>query len=167
MKPTFAPGETIQFAAEVSSYYGGPGDTTLSITTSFYNDSKTVNIPLLISTWTWGATAPSEEGNYTVTVQLLDRFCGAWIEASASFAIDQSLPPPGSVPPSGLSTITITPAQGPPGSQVTVRGTGFVPGELIDFTWSLPPYDFVASVQTDGNGTFITEITVPQNAPIG
>jgi len=42
-----------------------------------------------------------------------------------------------------------------------------VPGELIDFTWSLPPYDFVASVQTDGNGTFITEITVPQNAPIG
>jgi hypothetical protein len=89
-KTTFAPGETIQFAALVSSNYGGSGQTSLAITTSFYNDTKTVNIPLGSSTWTWNATAPSTPGNYTVTIQLIDPFCGVWVGASASFTIGQS-----------------------------------------------------------------------------
>jgi hypothetical protein len=94
-KTTFAPGETIQFAALVSSNYGGSGQTSLAISTSFYNDTKTVNIPLGSSTWTWHATAPSTLGNYTVTVQLIDPFCGVWVGASASFIVSQSSPPSG------------------------------------------------------------------------
>jgi hypothetical protein len=38
-KTQFAPGETLQFAALVSSNYGGSGQTQLAITTSFYNDT--------------------------------------------------------------------------------------------------------------------------------
>jgi hypothetical protein len=74
-KSTFSPGETIHFAALVSSNYGGSGQTSLAITTSFYNDTKTVNIPLGSSTQTWTATAPSTPGNSTVTVKLIDHPC--------------------------------------------------------------------------------------------
>src|SRR5438552_4097722 len=42
------------------------------------------------STWTWKATAPSTPGNSTVTVKLIDPFCGMWVSASASFTISQS-----------------------------------------------------------------------------
>lgn len=94
-KTQFAPGETIQFAALVSSNYGGSGQTQLAITTSFYNDTKTVNIPLGSSTWTSNATAPSTPGNNTVTAKLIDPFCGVWVEKSGSFTIGQSsLPAP-------------------------------------------------------------------------
>jgi hypothetical protein len=89
-KTQFAPGETIQFAALVSSNYGGSGQTQLAITTSFYNDTKTANIPLGSSTWTWNATAPSTPGNNTVTVKIIDPFCGVWVERSGSFTIGQS-----------------------------------------------------------------------------
>ena len=66
-KTAFAPGETIQFAAELNNSYGGAllaaNGTQLTITTSFYNDTKPVDIPPGISPWTWTATAPSTEGS--------------------------------------------------------------------------------------------------------
>jgi hypothetical protein len=95
IKTTFSPGETIQFAALLSNLYGGSGGTSLTITTSFYNDSKTVNLPLGVSTQTWNATAPSGQGDYTITVKVLDRFCGVWQEGRASFTLGQSSLPPG------------------------------------------------------------------------
>ena len=50
-KTTFAPGETIQFAALVSSNYGGSGQTSLAITTSFYGpDHGTGHLGSLRST---------------------------------------------------------------------------------------------------------------------
>src|SRR5438067_4287798 len=90
-KTTFAPGEAIQFAAELNNSYGGAllaaNGTQLTITTSFYNDTKPVDIPPGISPWTWTATAPSTEGSYTVTVKAYDHFCGTFPEGSASFAV--------------------------------------------------------------------------------
>jgi hypothetical protein len=90
-KNTFAPGETIQFAAELNNSYGGyllaANGTQVTITTSFYNDTKPVDIPPDISTWPWNATAPSTEGSYTVTVKAYDHFCGTFPEGSASFTV--------------------------------------------------------------------------------
>ena len=79
-KSTFAPGEPIRFAAELNNSYGAymlsANVPHVSITTSFYTDTKSVDIPPAISTWTWNATAPSAEANYTVTVRAYDHFCG-------------------------------------------------------------------------------------------
>ena len=90
-KATFAPGEAIQFAAELNNSYGGAllaaNGTQLTITTSFYNDTKPVDIPPGISPWTWKATAPSTEGSYAVTVKTYDHFCGTFPEGGASFAV--------------------------------------------------------------------------------
>ena len=75
-KITFASGETIQFAAQLNNSYGGTLlSAELTITTSFYNNSRTVDIPPGISTWTWNATAP-EHGNYTVRSKLTIAFTG-------------------------------------------------------------------------------------------
>jgi murein DD-endopeptidase MepM/ murein hydrolase activator NlpD len=99
-KTTFAPGETIQFVAELNNSYDGyllaANGTQLTIATSFYNDTKPVDIPPGISTWPWNATAPSTEGSYTVTVKAYDHFCGVWPEGSASFTVgaQQSQLPP-------------------------------------------------------------------------
>jgi hypothetical protein len=100
IKTTFAPGETIQFVAELNNSYGGTllaaNGTQLTITTSFYNDTKPVDIPPGISTWPWNATTPSTEGSYTVTVKAYDHVCGLWTEGSASFTVgvEQSQLPP-------------------------------------------------------------------------
>jgi hypothetical protein len=88
-KTTFAPGETIQFAAQLNNSYGGillaANGTQIAITTDFYNDTKAIDIPSGTSTWTWNATAPSAGGNYTVTVKAYDHFCGMWIVEIANF----------------------------------------------------------------------------------
>jgi hypothetical protein len=93
-KITFASGEAIQFAAQLNNSYGGTLlSAELTITTSFCNNSRTVDIPPGISTWTWNATAP-EHGNYTLTVKAYDSFHRAWAMRSTSFT-GQSPPPQG------------------------------------------------------------------------
>ena len=98
-KTTFASGEVVQLAAEVNSIYGGPGDTQLAIATSFYNDNKTVNIPIATSTWTWNTAAPTNLGDYPVAVQVLDRFCGAWVQGNTSFTVQPPIQGEVQLPP--------------------------------------------------------------------
>ena len=97
-KTSFLPGETIQFAAELNNPYGGwllgANGTGLSITTSFYTDTQSVDIPPGVSTWTWNATAPSTEDTYTVTVQAYDHASGTLPEGSANFTITLGQTPP-------------------------------------------------------------------------
>jgi hypothetical protein len=99
-KTTFAPGEAIRLATQLNNSYGGyllgANGTQLTLTTSFYNDAKPVDIPPGVSTWTWDATAPSEQNNYTVTAQAYDHFLGVWTTSSASFVVgtgQRPLPP--------------------------------------------------------------------------
>jgi hypothetical protein len=86
-KTTFAPGEPIQFVAELINSYGGDllasQETQLIMTTSFYHDIQPVDIPPGISIWTWNVIAPSAEDSYTVTVNAYDPFQGVWVEESA------------------------------------------------------------------------------------
>jgi hypothetical protein len=86
-KTTFAPGETIQLAARLNNLYGKAiPSAKLKITTGFYNDTKTVDIPAGVSTWTWNTTAPSKQG-YTVTIQAYDKFSGVYAVGSRGFAV--------------------------------------------------------------------------------
>jgi hypothetical protein len=63
--------------------------------------------------------------------------------------------------------ITAEPAQGPPGTGVTVKGTGWPPGDSIEIAWNFAYSNTVASVKADGNGAFTANVTLPQDAPIG
>jgi murein DD-endopeptidase MepM/ murein hydrolase activator NlpD len=62
--------------------------------------------------------------------------------------------------------ITAEPSRGPVGSKVTVKGTAWPPGDLIELSWDFDPFVPVESIQANGNGAFTTTITVPQSAPI-
>jgi hypothetical protein len=64
-------------------------------------------------------------------------------------------------------SISVNPTQGPVGTQVMVSGSGWPPGDLINFCWNFNCESTDTSVKSDGNGTFTRTITVPQNAPIG
>jgi len=62
--------------------------------------------------------------------------------------------------PSGRPTAAVEPKSGPPGTQVTVTGTGWPAGVLVDVTAVLPPGVTAppyATVTTDGSGSFIAQ----------
>jgi hypothetical protein len=61
--------------------------------------------------------------------------------------------------------ITAAPAQGAPGTSVTITGTAWPPGDLIKLLWNFSPFDTVARTPADANGAFTAMITVPQGAP--
>ncbi|MGH8650758.1 MAG: hypothetical protein ACREYE_00635 [Gammaproteobacteria bacterium] len=63
--------------------------------------------------------------------------------------------------------ITAEPTQGSAGTQVTVNGSEWRAGDLVELSWNFPPFDPAASVQADGNGAFTAAVTVPHDAPIG
>ena len=172
-KTNFVLGETIQFAALVSSNYGGSGQTSLSITTSFYNDTKTVNIPLGSSTWNWTATAPSTPGSSTVTVKLIDPFCGMWVSASASFTIGQSSQPPPATsappgqapqPPAASQSVTLSITQGPVNTGVTASGTGWPAGAVVHVFFNQQEIPGAPAI-VDSNGGFTLNFCVPNLSP--
>jgi hypothetical protein len=63
-KTTFAPGDTIRFAAEVNNTYGGyllgADGAQLFIGTDFYTDTHPVDFPPGSSTWTWRHLLPPQ-----------------------------------------------------------------------------------------------------------
>jgi hypothetical protein len=95
-KTTFAPGEPIQYAAQINNSYGAyllaANGTRVDIITRVYTvtDTRPVNIPPGVSPWTWNASAPSTEGSYILTVKAYDHFCGVWVERSSSFSVGGS-----------------------------------------------------------------------------
>lgn len=65
--------------------------------------------------------------------------------------------------------ITVEPDSGPPGTEVTVRGTGWEPGVLIDVTGELPrgtTADPFESVVSNADGTFTARFRL-ETAPDG
>jgi len=68
------------------------------------------------------------------------------------------------------SGLTVTPAAGPPGSQVTVQGYGFIQDDTVDIYWN-DYSDWLGSVNANSRGTFARgsafTFTVPQDAVPG
>jgi hypothetical protein len=92
---TFSPGETIQFVAELNSSCGFALSADMFIVTDFYEDTSTVEVPTGISTWTWATTAPSEAGDYLVSLNVSALNSGESAATSAAFTVtaEQSQPP--------------------------------------------------------------------------
>jgi hypothetical protein len=164
---TFAPGETIRFVAEVDNAYGGwmlgANGTELAITTSFYADTISVDIPPGVSTWTWEATTPSEAGDYTVEVRVYDHFCGISGGLGRNFTVTGSEATP---PPEAQPAITLDPTEGPAGTQVTVTGSGWIPGDTVYIHFAIAGNE-VAQATVADDGSFVVSFTVPSDAEIG
>ncbi|MCL0056650.1 hypothetical protein M1N81_03740 [Dehalococcoidia bacterium] len=64
-----------------------------------------------------------------------------------------------------IGGITIDPKRGPVGTDITVTGVGFVPGESVTVTFDEPPI-FTRTVTAPG-GTFTTTFAVPAGAAAG
>jgi uncharacterized repeat protein (TIGR01451 family) len=161
---TFAPADTIRFVAEVNNAYGGwmlgSNGTELAITTSFYSATDPVDIPPGISTHTWEATTPSTAGDYTVEVRVYDSFCGISGGLGTSFTVGE---PEETPPPEADPTATLNPTEGPPGTEVTVTGSGWPPGDTIDVRWDTT----LAQTTADDNGNIQVSFFVPADATEG
>ena len=98
--------------------------------------------------------------------------CGGDEKAPSSSSSGESTPPrPTTAPtrPTSGPTAVVDPRSGPPGSELTVTGSGWPSGILVDLTGSVaagvkaPPY---ATVLTDGSGGFVAHFRL-ETAPDG
>jgi outer membrane protein assembly factor BamB len=62
------------------------------------------------------------------------------------------------------ASITVSPTSGDPGSQTTVSGSGFTPGETVNLAFDAAA---LTSATADGNGTFTKTVTIPSGATLG
>src|SRR5687768_12212669 len=64
-KTTFAPGESIRIVGQINNAYGAymlaANGAQIAVRSSFYNDTKRVDILPGVSSWPWNATAPSQQ----------------------------------------------------------------------------------------------------------
>ncbi len=67
----------------------------------------------------------------------------------------------------GQETVSVSPTQGPPGSNVNVSGTGWNPGSTLDIFISPDFNNSLATVVTIADGSFNTTIVIPQNKAPG
>lgn len=70
--------------------------------------------------------------------------------------------PPSPEPPAPNAEITLSRATAPRGSKVTVYGSGFQPGELVEIRVHVTT---VGTATADSQGRLTQEITVPDSAP--
>ena len=64
--------------------------------------------------------------------------------------------------PGGSTEITLSDASAPRGATLTVSGSGFSPGELVEIRVHVTS---VGTVTTDSKGRFAQKVTVPESAP--
>ena len=182
-KTTFAPGESIHIVGQVNNAYGAymlaANGAQVAVRSSFYNDTKRVDIPPGVSTWSWNVTAPSQQSSYTVTVSAFDHFCGVLVSRSATFAVGQGTGPSvileralthNGVGEIGQEQTTFAPGDtiryaaivnNPGGSTVTPRFDFKATGPREIFSWTgdvpIPP----------GIWYFHLHVSVPTDAPAG
>ena len=59
--------------------------------------------------------------------------------------------------------LSVNPASGPAGAQVTVSGSGYYAHESVRLQWD--SVTVLGQVLTDNSGSFTTKVTIPQAAP--
>lgn len=76
---------------------------------------------------------------------------------------------PQPTPDLGSASMMVDTASAQPGEVVTLTGQGFSPGTKVDI--GIGPtnseYDIIATTETDQNGSFVTDVAVPDYASVG
>ncbi len=81
----------------------------------------------------------------------------------------------GGIPNTGAPVVQLNPTSGTPGTTVTVTGSGFPAnttlqiglGSFVPNALQQGQATTQSNITTDANGSFVAQITVPQDAPIG
>lgn len=94
----------------------------------------------------------AELGEYTAT--------GVGQESDASDSDTFSV-----VEPAAQPTLMVDPSEVNPGDDVTINGSGFLPGEEVEVT--IDGEGGTTVVQADENGSFSLDVTVPEDADLG
>jgi hypothetical protein len=79
-----------------------------------------------------------------------------------AFHPDGSGPAPAHQDVAVPAEITLSSATGPRGGSLTVNGSGFQPGELVEIRVHVT---VVGTVTADSKGSFTQKVTIPQSAP--
>jgi hypothetical protein len=88
---------------------------------------------------------------------------GYFIPANFTVTAPAETPPPEAEP-----TITLDPTEGPRGTEVTVQGSGWLPGETVSIHFVNPDHEVsVSQTMVVDDGSFETTFTVPADAAIG
>jgi hypothetical protein len=66
-----------------------------------------------------------------------------------------------------VGSLSVNPSSGPPGTVVTVTGSGWKPGGTIEIRLFSFSAGDVAQAQIASDGTFSTTFTIPSDAPVG
>jgi hypothetical protein len=121
-----------------------------------------------------GRQLPHPQRDYTVEVRVYDSFCGISGGLGRSFSVTG---PEETPPPEAELIITLDPTEGPPGTEVTVTGSGWAPGDTVslEFAANLEngSYQFLTDWYALGetavgdDGSFTFTFTVPTDAKIG
>ncbi len=81
----------------------------------------------------------------------------------------------GGIPNTGSPVVQVSPTSGTPGTTITVTGAGFPAnttvqvglGSFVPNALQQGQATTQSTITTDANGRFVTQITVPQDAPVG
>lgn len=147
----------------------GPKGTTVTVTGSGWLAASAVTIDFKVfgSATVLGTltTIPDGTGNIAASMAIpATAAIGANVfsayDAKGNSAVDATFTVPG-------ATISVTPAEGPATTSVTVSGTGFNPYFPIKITMGIAPnaYEFQTRPLSDATGAFSATVTIPGLAP--
>jgi hypothetical protein len=103
------------------------------------------------------------EGQHTVYFVDAPPEGGSGYFIPATFTVTASSEPP---PPEAQPTITVDPAEGTPGTEVTVTGSGWIPGDTIFIHFAVAGNQIAQATVAD-DGSFVASFTIPSDAEIG
>jgi hypothetical protein len=169
--PAFA-----QSAVTLDPTEGAPG-TEVTATGSAWSAGHQVSVQ-----WDDGTelttTTVDDNGGFTVTSTVPDGaadgqhtvyFVDAPPEGGSGYFIPATFTvtaPSETPPPEAQPTITLDPTEGPPSTDVTVQGSGWIPGDTI-FIYFAVAGNEVAQATVADDGSFVATFTVPYDAEIG
>jgi hypothetical protein len=84
----------------------------------------------------------------------------------ATATVSITIIPPQEPPPEAQPTITLDPTEGAPGTEVTVTGSGWIPGDTVFIHFAVAGNE-VAQATVGDDGSFTATFTVPADAEIG
>src|SRR5579859_500262 len=145
----------------------GPMGVTVGVTGEGYAANETVNLLWNYSgpgTGTTVATAMAGfGGNIVATFVVPAAPTGQYTVAALGASSGRVSQTTFSVT-SGLAS---SPATTPPGTTVTVSGSGYTPGEVVKVYWNSISGTLLASTNADGSGNMAKAVTLPASAPSG
>jgi outer membrane protein assembly factor BamB len=158
---------TVVSASSTLNLTAGPVGVTVGVSGGGYAANETVNI-------IWNYTGPGTGSTVATAV------AGFGGNISTSFSVPASATGQYNVAALGSTSgrisqntfsvadgLASSPATTPPGTTVTVSGSGYTPGEAVKVYWNSTSGTLLATTNADANGTIVQAVATPSSAQPG